>query len=336
MAYLFGDYFLLLIRSGLQRAIDYLEGETAPASPTIDAVLAELNQNGAFNHLAGTASRYFLHGLRLPMPTDQPSKDWITTALYATIGQQFHVSITTQKEGEGDAARDVTPVNLKKIKLTNNPTTPLSWVRFLDYGEANPPIQPNTKELTYVLTEAQKKFLKELKVANPSLPQEPGLLPFYRSAPRQYTLRQRVTMPGATLWTLPADLRVYLQSDAEGSGQSQEVFFRLTDSVDKKAAPLASDQVFWSTKIKVTVRRLATKNVYQLVGTDEVGKDLLEAIRAKGGTPRLDLLYLDSTQLRQATRNVLLLKTNLSFSQHPDGRDSESEDQHKRKRSGRL
>lgn len=313
--YLFADYFLLLIRSGIQSAIDHLEKEETSSVPvkSVESILAALNTNGAFNHLAGTASRYFLHGLRLPTPTTgQQPQDWPTTALYAAIGQQFNVSITTQRQGEGEAATRVTTVNLKQIKLSN--PNKLSWVRFLDYGEAEPPIEPNTEGLTYVLNEDQKTFLTQLEEATPNLPTQINRLPFYRSAPRQYTLRQRVTMPGGTLWTLPTDLRAYLQTDAEGSGQSQEVFFSLTDSMDKKAAPLASDQVVWATKIKVTVRRLATKNVYQLVGTDEVGKDLLEAIRGQGGTPRLDLLYLDSTQLSQAMPDVSLLKTNLSTS----------------------
>ncbi|MEL6490224.1 MAG: LysM peptidoglycan-binding domain-containing protein [Cyanobacteria bacterium J06621_3] len=308
--YLFVDYFLLLIRSGLQSAVSYLEdngdNDGTSTAPTVDAVLTELNRNGAFNHLAGTASRYFLHGLRLPTPTDEPVHQWETTALYKANGQQFDVSISTGTAGDGTAT---TTVNLNEIALTNPAN--LSWVRFIDYDQTNLSAEPtrNAPSLTLVLTDSQKAFLRQLKNGTPSLPRQlGGLLPFYKPTPRQYTLRQRIPLTNRDeLRELPADLRAYLQNKSA-------IPFTLTSATNKEADALTERQVTWATKLKVSVQQLGAANTYSLVGTDEVGKDLLEMIRATGDSAFLDLLYLDkdSGELIQPTRDVLLLKTNLS------------------------
>ncbi|MEA5464475.1 hypothetical protein [Leptothoe sp. PORK10 BA2] len=337
--YLFADYFLLLIRSGLQSAIDYLESRAAAAREantpvpveSVQNVLDALNRNGAFNHLAGTASRYFLHGLRLPILPDPMTppvvvsapETWATQALYVATGQQFNIATTTSTEGTGETAREIITPTLNKIKLSN--PTGLPWIQFLDYGEATPPIQPNGTSLTYVLSPSDKTFLQQLPAPGsaPDLPEEIVLLPFYKPAPRQYTLRQRVVVPGGTLWTLPADLRAYIQPDpqAEPLPAAPNIFFSLADAMAQGAPALANAFVAWSTKLKVTVRRLGADNVYQLEGTDEVGKDLLEAVRTQGGTPTLELLYLnsDTAQLESSHADVLLLKTNLSTRSQSSG-----------------
>ncbi|MDV3349775.1 hypothetical protein QGP82_13805 [Leptothoe sp. LEGE 181152] len=335
--YLFADYFLLLIRSGLQSAIDYLEDledQTAFAAPSIETVLSTLNSNGAFNHLSGTASRYFLHGLRLPTPTAAPMTAWATNPLYEATGQQFDVSITTQTVGVGDDAREVTTVNLDQIVLSKPAT--LNWIRFIDYDRANlnnPPTR-NAASLVYGLTTEQKNDLLALQTATPNLDHQsttPPLLPFYRSVERQYTLRQRSPMTVGELRELPSDLRAYLadpltyrQGLLPDSAPLSTIPFILADATDKTATPLPRDRVKWSTKVKVTVRRLAGDNIYQLEGTDEVGKDLLEAIRVTGASPSLDLFYLDAdtAQLVQPTRDVLLLKANLSTRSQAAGTSS--------------
>jgi hypothetical protein len=310
--YLFADYFLLLIRSGLQRAIDYLEDLPVLDSLSVESVLDGLNRNGAFNHLAGMASRYFLHGLRLPeLAKDSLAQNPETTALYIATGQQFEVPFENNR------------TNLSQIKLSK--ISDLPWVHFVDYDQTNrenPPAR-NAETLIYSLRDTQRNFLRQLKTATPQsvLNEQTEFLPFYKPAPRQYTLRQCSDLvrrdldnPQSVsiheLRELPADLRAYLQSNPSGQG----IPFTLTDATDKTALPLDLNQVLWSTKINVTVRKLPTRNVYQLEGTDEVGKDLLETILAKQAISKLDLLYLepDTRQLLQPTRDVLLLKTNLS------------------------
>ncbi|MEM8614539.1 MAG: hypothetical protein AAGF93_21185, partial [Cyanobacteria bacterium P01_H01_bin.105] len=223
---------------------------------------------------------------------------------------------TTQTVGTGDAATSVTTVNLDQIVLSKTATLP--WIRFVDYDRSNlnnPPTR-DAASLVYDLTAAQKEELLQLKTATLNLSSHRVTqLPFYRPADRQYTMRQRIPMAAGELRELPAELRAYLQDQSSG------VPFALTDATDKTASPLSDSSVAWSTKVKVTVRRLADDNIYLLEGTDEVGKDLLEAIRATGASPQIDLLYLDddTAQLVQPTRDVLLLKTNLSTRSQSSG-----------------
>lgn len=314
--YLFADYFLLLIRSGLQGAVDYLEEQEAFTQKTVEEVLTELNQNGTFNHLASSASRYFLHGLRLPMPTVEPMVDWVTTALYEASGQQFEIGTTTQTVGTGNSATQVTTVTLDRIVLSKSVT--MNWVRFTDYDQTNPNQTPtrDASSLVYVLSDDQKDFLRQLATDRLVLDQQPSQLAFYEPTDRQYTLKQRVEISnGRELRELPAELRVYLQ-DAQAQG------FAFDLSVSNTASPSAQTIMgTWSTKIKVTVRRLATGHVYQLVGTDEAGQDLLEAMLTTHQALHIDLLYLDgnTSQLVAPTREVLVLKTNLSTRRQASG-----------------
>ena len=351
--FLFADYFLLLIRSGLQNAIDYRSDQPDGTSLTGNAVLDALNQNGAFNHCASAASRYFLHGVRLPLPTDAPEDSWDTTALYEITGQQFPATAA-----------------LSEIALAGS----LPWVKF-DRYEANRRASRlifdiQAASLTNELT--LPAFITQLGQASLNLAaHQPQLMSFYETAPRQYTLRHRIATVKGELRELPADLRAYAQERGTASfrldvrqfslrgdlaetvtalDNRREVSDFLRQAFERQGLALERPTVaveilrlrwriddgdrryllrkeagqlnvyrqnvaaHWATKVKLTLNLIdANSAVYELAGTDEAGKDFLEAIRLEAGVPSLTLCYPDGGRLTPVGSSVTrLLKTNLA------------------------
>ncbi|HEY9618871.1 MAG TPA: hypothetical protein V6C78_00800, partial [Crinalium sp.] len=325
---IFVDYFKLLIRSVLQSAIDHVEDQIKQSGSTreyyrmsVIELLNTLNQGGPFNHLAATASRFLLHGLRLPKPTGQE-----TEALYQATGQQFDIAVSSNPTSG--------VVTIAPHTITLRDPDNLPWIRFIDYtSETTSTRSDNT--LRYVFPSEIDTLIQQLNTASLNLSNQlPDALPFYVSSQQHYTLRQKTLWQqnGETtieLLELPSDLRAYLGTKSNGVDLSLKL--NQTNQAGNQLQPeaIASSQITWLTKIRVNIRRVSNsdgsktlRNTYLMLGTDEPGKDLLEAILNTNAALQVSILYGsgnssqsdNATLISRSNANSLLLKTNLKTS----------------------
>lgn len=349
---IFADYFVLLMRLGIQSAIDRVEAHiVAPITRlnytiTLQDLLDELNETPSFNHIAGTASRYLLHGLRLPTaiaPTPEARAALPTQALYAATRQQFPVP-------------DLARIN----SLILNKPSGVTWIRFTDYsvsvigGTQTIQIQPNAAQLHYTYgrpsatPEDLQKTLKHLQDASLDLVTQqvrrPALIPFYNEATPRYSIRNQslwlqagTVVERRSLLELPTDLQAALQNWPSGLDLTLKVNEtpQAGQRVNGKDDPPLDGQ--WLTKVRLTIRRIRQADTgetlpatYLMVGTDTPGKALIDAILESGAEPTLRLLYATSSGDNPASLpngataettlhsdldlTALLLKTNLALS----------------------
>ncbi|HEY9830978.1 MAG TPA: LysM domain-containing protein [Stenomitos sp.] len=346
--FIFVDYFGLLVRSAIQSAIEYTENSDR-TTISLAELLQALNRGGQFNHIAGMASRFLLHGLRLPDWTgDQPSPNRPTIPLYRATGQQFNL-----------AANVGTDFAITLSKSASN----LNWITFEDYVNDETTKQ-NSPTLQYFLTSALVRLISELNAVASSrvpelLPLNPAFLPLYEDVPRRFNIQQKTdwarleqgqaTPLSSFILDLPQDLRDYQETKYLPARRANQVDTGVSLTLKYGTPPEGSRELkpenirdltnyTWATKVNVTVRRVPSLDgtalldkTYLMVGTDEAGKDLLEDLwqhlhdaetRNAGITPKLYLLYsaggkdVDGNRVPGLTNQIpvesLLLKTNLS------------------------
>jgi hypothetical protein len=297
--FIFEDYFGLLVRSVLESAIAYLTDVDRSTIPLTD-LLSALNQNGQFNHIAGMASRFLLHGLRLPewrdAVSDRNSPNRPTVPLYVGTGQQFPIPAKLPDEYT---------ITLRPDLKATNPQINITLPDFVKSPGA--PI-PDTTELNYRLHPDLVKLVASLsKTAPQDLLLEPLTLtdlPFYTNELRRFSIHHSTdwTVPAATGYTildLPDTLQDYLENKHQNSA-SPGVELSLKRGTANASGEIHPDNIHpvssyaWATRLKITVRRIPTtegatpldesgalstgslKTTYLLVGTDEEGKSLLE------------------------------------------------------------
>ncbi|NJP12135.1 MAG: hypothetical protein HC866_23925 [Leptolyngbyaceae cyanobacterium RU_5_1] len=314
-ALIFTDYFALLIRASIQSAIDYVKDN--PGQIHLPDLLDALHTNGTFSHLAGAASRFLLHGLRLPTRNST-----LSTPLYERTQQQFEV-LAIAETPIADAAIADFKITLKRPDSLIQERV---WVKFNNDAAL--------KTWDNLLPATQIRQFKNLNQPENQLPSPiPELLPFYTNEPRRFNLRQHTQWQStlqsapALLLELPDALQNYLYTKGDAG-------VRLTLNYGESSGDrteLKPDDIrrltnyTWATTVKVTVRRVPEPNstdflktTYVLVGTNEADKNLLEEVwshrRTSSTPPRLYLLYgSDSDGLtNQIPRECVLLKTNLS------------------------
>ena len=333
---IFEDYFALLVKSVLQEAIEYVK-DLPEKSIDLVPLLDHLNNGGQFNHLAGMASRFLLHGLRLPAGPN------LTMPLYQRTGQLFNLTTPTD------------------FTLTLSKPSTLAWVTFP--GE-------NATTLPYTLPPALVRTIGDLTdtTHTPFPPQvielttTPDLLPLYRDVPRRFTLQHltewnaKVTADPAQITPildLPDGLRDDLalkhrQTLQTNQGVDRGVSLQVKHTLPRPGIPLTEADIdwlttyTWATKVKLNLRRLPNQDgtalldrTYQMLGTNEADKDRLEDLwqhlRDTATTPTLYLLYPSPVAtgtesgsqgsavdqrpaglLNQLISECFLLKTNLS------------------------
>jgi hypothetical protein len=318
--FMFVDYFALLTRSVAQLAIDHLRDNNLSTIALAD-LLGALSSGAQLKHLAGMASRFLLHGLRLPWPTND-----VTTPLYRLTGQQFSVD---------PAAADTLTIAFSK------PAEP-AWITFIDYDDENK-ATPSSTALGYSLAPGLANLIRGLSTAQPQLDLTAlRPLPFYAPAPRHFTIEHKTEWQAtlaaaqhdAQIFDLPDALRGYLAATGSADLTLQHGA-PAAGSAELKPAdiqPLVNYD--WATRVRLTVRRVPAPGgaamlpqTYLLIGADEPGKDLLEDLwthlqRVPGAQARPYLLYTSKANGGLTNRMPaasLLLKTNLSTQSNPAG-----------------
>lgn len=252
----------------------------------VSELIREIRRTMGLFHLSGIASRYLLHGMRLPTEgiefCDEAS-DWPEEAgLYALTGQQFPIPALNEDDFSFSLARD----------------DGLEWIDFV--GGAS-----KTK-LSVVITGGDRDRVVEVQKAVSD-----GIVPRMRAlGPEPVSRSQPMTypFPSATVWNHPG--RVSLpHDDGSGEGQSLRIWslptslVELAESGDGEVKSLISVQVGtyneatsnmdqvpvrsygWGTLIEVGIKRIepvgespSTRTTYELAGANERGILLLERL----------------------------------------------------------
>ena len=192
----------------------------------VSELIREIRRTMELSHLSGMASRYLLHGMRLPtegIEFSDEASDWPEEAgLYALTGQQFPIPALTEEDFSFSLAKD----------------DGLEWIEFADGA--------SEKELSVAVKGADRDRVVEVQKAV-----RDGIVPRVRTLGTEPVSRsQPVTypFPSATVWNHPE--RVSLpHDDGSGEGQSLRIWslptslVELAESGGGELKPLISIQI---------------------------------------------------------------------------------------------
>ena len=166
---------------GIPNLVDLRVGDIIDSVCTIDGVA----------RIAGLSSRFFLHGLRLPVPPSSttPGEAGESSSLYSLTGQQVAMTATTPLPSDTTVS----------VSLTNPKET--TWINFKE-GTSHLQLA-DVPGLNLVLDQHAVSRINNLMTIqlNPDTsPLPPSALPMYRDAPLTFTLKTEMK------WQYPGKL----------------------------------------------------------------------------------------------------------------------------------
>lgn len=321
--FIFVGYARLLMRTGLQAAIDVLEAGSGRADNI--AALVDAVSDPAYLNIAQMASRFLLQGFNLPEEVFGGEVADADEGLYVSTRQQYPF------EDSRDAAADAYEVTLRMG------VTPEAHIHFPGTdGDDRPAIThaiARDAEDTLLLDQATALASVTTKERGDLPSARPSRMPTHRDERHHFALRHRVRWSaGETRYLLPlsASLRDHLRSRDPNPVVDLVVWQggKPSDAVDVPNAEFA-----WATRIDLAVVQIpdpatgeALPKTFELDGGSEEHKKLLEGVwsfltaRDDPDAVELTLLYVadaGTTSPGVATLaapgdDVLLIKANLS------------------------
>ena len=337
--YVFEDYFALIVKAGVEELRLTFEGE---ASQDLEALLNSDTFTARLPQIAAMASRFLLHGLRLPENFE--SQPVATLPLYDLTGQQL--SLQPQEDKPYAFV-------LQKRPQPSGPEAN-QWVDWFAFA---------SDSLTIDLKPEERRNMPQLLAAldvlnhpdkSPVLPVNgtPSPLPVLGSRMKAFGLKSSIA------WQAPsADasaVRYILPFPVPLTGQlnREALHLQLVAGEPPTAQSVrrgAAQRYAWATKVDLSIRRIPESvpaatgedkspnegggylaETYAIGGADEPGRNALQAILDPAGqTPwtihRIEILYPadpdnSADGLRSADVNpadALLIKTNLSTQSNP-------------------
>jgi hypothetical protein len=271
---------------------------------TVAQILDYLQKGNKFSlaNIGATASRFALHGLRIPKDTAGTSR----VSLYEATGQQIELTgITT-------ASTVALSINEESVKP--------EWLQF-----------EGTNETAFAFTQDMVNAIGEMegsKYVPPLALDAQDDVIRYRLEAKTFTLPDGLQWqnPNPTgvqgnisetfIWKFPSKLQQYLNDNPnlpfELALQSRSTSFTLRDS--ESLTPL-----FWSTSIDVTIMQIPSPNdpktllekVYGVLGCgDADGALLQQLITANPGIVNLDILFADNNAKKNDGKEVTGLVSN--------------------------
>jgi hypothetical protein len=301
-------------------------------STTVSALLDAMQEHSAFEHLAGSAARVLLYGLRPPAPADGP-----LTPLYELNGQQFDAS---------------TLVAGSKFSLKLGSV--LDWlVLIAPVGSPEPlPIQP---VLPVTVSQKEAEVITAFNGAKLD-PQITSLEPMalYRTRPKSFGLgnavvwrpgsndvlplhRTNVAVPGDwSIWALPSTLQTLLFENPD-LNPLLDAYEAIQKEETQPPTPVKIEPAdyVWAARVDITVRRVRNvgdaivANTYEMLGTNVAGSAVLQFLLSYSkpdpvhdihvlypGDPLGDFAGLLSRPVTGTS--IFLLQTNLSTEANPE------------------
>ena len=261
------------------------------STKTVQQILDELQagKQSKLSNIGAIASRFHLHGLRIPASLEDKSR----IGLYEATKQQYDLEGTILNQ---------------TVSLKVNPVIPypFTWLRSGDTGEVS--FLYNQKMADAVTAMISSQWTPDITFAT----QENT--PRYRLHPRTFALansyswkdpnlqKLKTTTGDSFIWRFPEQLQHYLATyntiPYQLLIQSVSTDFTLED--EKVVKP-----IFWSTTINVSIRQVPSvtaagnyaDNVYVVEGCGEADGQLLELLIPTKGAfiQNLDILFADNT-----------------------------------------
>ncbi|MDI1255428.1 MAG: hypothetical protein PSV16_04945 [Flavobacterium sp.] len=267
--FIFTDFMAMAVKQLLQNAIDYLNAQGTETMKVSDMVAGVITADNV-TQLGGMASRFMLHGLRLPEPPVATSG--AIQPLYALTGQQWTVPQTLM-------VTDTYAVNLMNANA--------SWITFMN---------PVNGALNVVINkdDIQRTINLRANTLNPSvIAGYPKALDNVNNTPQSFSLGGAAewAYPGQffsgldnmpTIWRTPSNFRDALQQNTNG-GLTFNLQTLTPDGDATTKGTIAN--LKWATMLNVNIQKLNTQdllqtplagNVYNLVGADDISISLLE------------------------------------------------------------
>lgn len=296
-------------------------------------LLNAVYQKDFFTGAGGNASRFSLHGLRLPKVTAVGDAAEETQGLYALSGQQF-----TLPHIDNVDTFDYTFTLSKTQTASANDALP--WVMF--NGKTFAATLEETISLSYTLLEVEKQRVQNFQqiAIKPLITEGPKALKLYQDQEKTFAFANPISwekeggISATAIWNFSKSLSTVLHQTPE---IDIKVAVQDRPGAKRSIKDLEKDSYFFSTFIPLTVKRASSKNgseinkcTFEVFGTDATGIDLLTALLEddqKEIRPKeLTILFSsDATQDKikalhsYSTEDLLLLliNTNLSTETNP-------------------
>lgn len=264
--FMFTDFVALLAKQALQSALDYLNTQETFSGTVSDVVSHAVTDS--IDGISGMASRFMLHGMRLPAPPDAATG--VTQPLYILTGQQL--AIPTLNKGD-----------IYSIVLENPDE---SWINMVS-GTDN--------KLTVTIDDNEIQHIHDIGTISlsPVLTYGPSPLVNYNDTPQTFSLGSPALWqypgdyyPDVTnqpyVWKLPSNLSTIF---SDGTDWQFVVKTLTTTASGTTKADVAN--YTWGTTVNFTLQKITaqsgletplSKNMYNLVGADDAGTVYLQEL----------------------------------------------------------
>ncbi len=269
--FIFTDFIALAVKQLLQNALDYVNAQGETSIKVSDMIAGTVTAENV-QQLSGMASRFMLHGLRLPEPPIAASGE--TQPLYVLTGQQWTISDTLK------------PTDTYRVNLMN-PGAP--WITFLK------PVDDHL-EVIIDANAIQRTINLRTNLLDPSvISGYPKAITNVNVTPQNFSLGGNTVWkyPGdffdgietkPTLWKTPSNFRAALQ---ENDNPALHFSLKTLTSSEDTTTQGTIHNLKWATSLNVNVQKITAQdlldtplagNVYNLIGADDASINLLEDI----------------------------------------------------------
>lgn len=269
--FIFTDFVSLAVRQVLQNALDYMNGQGQSSMKASDLVTGAIT-SASVSQLSGMASRFMLHGLRLPEPPNANTGE--IQPLYVLTGQQFSIP------------KDIKTEDQYQVNLKNSGA---AWINFTN---------PVDGELQVNISSDDIQRIKDTAgiVLNPSV--QAG---YPKAIDNQQIVPQNFSLGGNTIWNYPGQFfpglsikptvwimpRNFMDTLRNNTDNSVQFSLKTIQSDAEKTTKGAITNLQWGTLLTVELQRITAQdlldtpladNVYNLVGANDASIDLLEEL----------------------------------------------------------
>lgn len=287
--FFFTDFIALVAKTKIQDAVKYMQGQKdKDGNPVTTLNIGDLLNNActvaSTVSLSGMASRFLLHGLRLPTPPVAMSG--AIESVYVLTGQQFSIPSAIQLTDK---------FSVQLSKATGN-----SWISFNNSTATSVSVSIGQPDIQRIIDIAGIRMTPVIQNGYPA----PAIN--YADKPQAFTLG------GVTLWQYPGNyfqppattpyiLKLPTNLQAELNNLSAIPAFTIqsiaTSGTNREPANVNS--FTWATSVGITIQKISLDNaissplagnMYTLVGTDDTGVQFLEQLVSYLNSPAGKLL----------------------------------------------
>lgn len=318
-----------LLTKGSEIIIEYV------AQLTIKQLLNAVYQKDFFTSAGGNASRFAMHGIRLPNVITDGDPGNELEGLYTLSGQQF----TLPKIKDPNSFEYT--LTLRKTKEDTN-KDPLSWILFNGISFTGSEDDKKLATLPYSLLKDEIKLAQQFQKISfgPTILSGPDNLKLFHDQAKTFAFANPISWEKAGNTPFPA-IWNFSKSLIGTSPKRPQIDLKLAvqnkPNAPRTTKPLDQDTYYYTTLIPLSIQKIEAevakginKNTFEVFGTDTTGIELLTALledaQFESVLKDLTILYPSdpSNDEARALRSIssedlllLLINTNLSTETNP-------------------